>query len=67
MNGHGSRLQKARSAKAEIRAKIEVIKGKIDDAKAAKSFNETIDKLDFSKDVATKTGKIIEKAQAVGS
>ena len=57
-------IAESQERKAEIRAKIEVIKGKIDDAKAAKSFNETIDKLDFSKDVATKTGKIIEKAQA---
>ena len=57
-------IAESQERKAEIRANIEVIKGKIDDAKAAKSFNETINKLDFSKDVAAKTGKIIEKAQA---
>lgn len=49
--------------KEEIRKNIQTIKGKIDDAKAAKSFNETINKLDFSKEVAAKTGKIIEQAQ----
>lgn len=57
-------IAESQERKAEIRANIEVIKAKIDDAKAAKSFNETINKLDFSKDVAAKTGKIIEKAQA---
>lgn len=49
--------------KEEIRENIRIIKAKIDDAKAAKSFDETINKLDFSREVASKTGKIIEQAQ----
>lgn len=50
--------------KEEIRKNIETIKSKIDDAKSASSFRDTIDKLDLSKEVADKTNGILDSARA---
>lgn len=58
-------IAESNDRKEEIRKNIKIIQTKIDDAKNAKSFTDTIKSLNYSGEVNRRTSSIIEKAQSI--